>query len=34
MKEYMKPEVELIEFVMENVANLGTSPGENDGNWT
>lgn len=28
MKEYMKPEVEYVDFVAESIANIGVSQGE------
>lgn len=32
MKEYQKPEVELVEFSSEEVANTGVTSGVDDGN--
>lgn len=31
MKEYLKPEVEFVDFTVEEIANTSTVPGEDDG---
>ena len=31
MKEYLKPEVEFVDFTVEEIANTGVTSGEDDG---
>lgn len=33
MKEYIMPEIEEVRFASEIIADLGTTSGEDDGNW-
>ena len=32
MKEYLKPELKIIDFAAEAIADIGTGSGEDDGN--